>query len=513
MKSFVQKILPAVMIVIITTVFFTGCKKFLNTQRQGAYTADNYPYPGGSGPYDQFLFAAYNDLRSYSVHVDAFVNATSIRSDDADKGSTPADGGSDVAQMENFPVTPANGRCNALWTGYYGLINKCNSAIINIDTLKSIVASDEVKAQSKAEMRFLRGYAYFMMVRFFANVPIIDTIYSNVVTQPVVPQSTAAEVYQFIEEDLNYAVQNLPVSWDAKFAGRLTKGTANGMLAKVYLTQKKWAQAAAAAQLVINSGQYDLSVDYAKIFSEEGENSKESLFEVQATASPSITTANGIQYASIQGVRGTGIWNNGWGWNVPSDVLEAAYEAGDPRKARTILYSSTNTTQNTSMYGEAMPIYPSQVPNPRYNHKVLGNPQLRNTISRGCWWMNVRILRYADVVLMYAEAQNELGNTAEALPALNSVRARARRGAAAGVLPDVTTTDQVALRNAIRQERRIELAMEHERFFDIVRWGIAQQAMHAAGKTNFLDSRDVLLPIPQTQIDLSKGVLRQNPGY
>ena len=526
MKSFVQKILPVAMIVIIATVFFTGCKKFLNTQRQGAYTADNYPYPGGSGPYDQFLFAAYNDLRSYSVHVDGFVNATSIRSDDANKGSTPADGGSDVAQMENFPVTPSNGRCNALWTGYYGLINKCNSAIINIDTLKNIVASDEIKVQSKAEMRFLRGYAYFMMVRLFANVPIIDTIYSNVVTQPIVPQSTAAEVYQFIEEELNYAAQNLPVSWEAKFVGRLTKGAANGMLAKVYLTQKKWAQAAAAAELVMNSGKYDLLVDYSKIFSEEGENTKESVFEVQATASPSIPTANGIQYASLQGVRGEGIWNNGWGWNEPSNVLEAAYEQGDPRKARTILYSSTmkidslngkpvdtTYTYNTSIYGEVMPFYPSKVPNLKYNQKVLGNPQLRNSITRGCYWMNVRILRYADVVLMYAEAQNELGNTAEALPALNSVRASARRGAAAGILPDVTTTDQVALRNAIRQERRIELAMEHDRFFDIVRWGIAQQAMHAAGKTNFLDSRDVLLPIPQTQIDLSKGVLRQNPGY
>ena len=498
---------------IMATLIFTGCKKFLDVQRQGAYTADDYPYPGGSGPYDQFLFGAYNDLRSYSVHVDGFVNATSIRSDDADKGSTPADGGADVAEMENFPVSASNGRCNALWTGFYGLINKCNSAIINIDTLQNITASDEIKLQSKAEMRFLRAYSYFMLVRLFANVPIIDTIYGNVTSQPIVPQSSAQQVYAFIEEDLNFAAQYLPPSWDAKFIGRLTKGAANGMLAKVYLTQQKWAQAAAAAQLVMNSGQYDLSTDYAKIFGEEGENSKESVFEVQATATTSIPTANGIQYNNLQGVRGTGVWNNGWGWNVPSTILEAAYEPGDPRKARTILYSSTATQTNTSMYGEVMPLYPSQVPNPMYNHKVLGSPQLRNTINRGSWWLNVRILRYADVVLMYAEAANETGNSAAALTALNSVRARARRGTAAGVLPDVTSTDQVELRNAIRHERRIELAMEHDRFFDIVRWGIAQQTMHAAGKTNFLDSRDVILPIPQAQIDLSKKVLNQNPGY
>ncbi len=491
----------------------SGCQKFLDTQRQGAYTAENYPYPGGSGPYDQFVFGAYNDLRSYSVHVDAFVVATSIRSDDADKGSTPADGGSSVAEMENFPVTSSNSRCNSLWTGYYGLINKCNSAIINIDTLQSIAASEEIKVQSKAEARFLRGYAYFMLVRLFGNVPKIDTIYANVTEQPIVQQSTAADIYAFIEEDLRFAAQYLPDSWDAKFVGRATRGAANGTLAKVCLTQKKWAQAAAAAEAVMNSGQYNLSVDYAKIFSEEGENSRESVFEVQATATSSIPTSNGIQYASLQGVRGTGSWDLGWGWNVPSELLNAAYETGDPRKGRTILYASTTSLQNTTLYGEVMPVYPSQVPNPRYNHKVLSNPQLRNTISRGSWWMNVRILRYADVVLMYAEAQNELGQSAPALTALNSVRARARRGAAAGVLPDVNTVDQSALRNAIRHERRIELAMEHERFFDIVRWGVAQEVMHAAGKTNFLNSRDVLLPIPQAQIDLSRGVLVQNPGY
>lgn len=511
--KYIHKTIPVSILACFLLVSFTGCKKFLDTQRQGAYTADNYPYPGGSGPYDQFVFGAYNDLRSYSVHVDAFVNATSIRSDDADKGSTPADGGASVAEMENFPVTPSNARTNTLWTGFYGLINKCNSAIINIDTLTSITASEGIKLQSKAEARFLRGYAYFMLVRLFENIPIIDTIYANVTSQPVVPQSTAQQVYAFIEEDLSYAVQYLPLSWDAKFIGRATKGAAQGMLAKVYLYQRKWGQAATAANAVMNSGQYNLSVSYNDIFGEAGENSKESVFEVQATATSSIPTANGIQYASIQGVRGTGSWDLGWGWNVPSAVLEAAYEPGDPRKARTILYSSTSTKQNTTIYGEVMPLYPSQVPNPMYNHKVLSSPQLRNTIARSSYWMNVRILRYADVVLMYAEAANEMGNTTAALEALNSVRARARRGAAAGVLPDITTTDQNELRNAIRHERRIELAMEHERFFDIVRWGIAQTMMHAAGKANFLDSRDVRLPIPQQQIDLSKGVLIQNSGY
>jgi SusD family. len=157
------------------------------------------------------------------------------------------------------------------------------------------------------------------------------------------------------------------------------------------------------------------------------------------------------------------------------------------------------------------------LPNPRYNNKVYTNPALRASIGhRFGYWMNLRVLRYADVLLMFAEAANEVGGTDNiiaALAALNSVRARARVGAPAGTLPDITTTDQDELREAIRHERRIELAMEHDRFFDLVRWGIAQDVLNAVGKTNFSNARDVLLPIPQTQIDLSAGVLTQNPGY
>ena len=489
----------------------TGCKRFLDTERQGGYDAENYPYPGGSGPYDQFIFGAYNELRSFNVHSQSFIAATSIRSDDADKGSTPADGGANAIDMDNFPVSPSNGYCNTLWLGYYSLINKCNSTIKEVNSNPNIVAPDNIKQQTIGEARFLRGYGYFMLVRLFGRVPLIDTLFEDPAQQNNIPQSGPAEIYAFIENDLMFAAANLPQSWDAKFVGRATSGAANGLLAKVYLTQQKWALAKAAANQVIMSGEYDLSTPYDKIFREEGENSKESIFEVQATASAAIPTANGVQYAPIQGVRGSGAWDLGWGWNTPSTYLEAAYEANDPRKDRTILYTSPGST---TIYGEPLP---AGLPNPRYNNKVYSNPAIRAAVlNRFGWWMNVRLLRYADVVLMYAEASNELGGTDnidDALEALNSVRARARMGAPAGTLPDITTTDQGELRDAIRQERRVELGMEHDRFFDIVRWGIAQDALHAAGKTNFNGTRDVLLPIPQTQIDLSAGVLTQNFGY
>lgn len=494
-------------------LFNSGCQKFLDTQRQGGYDADNYPYPGGSGPYDQFIFGAYNDLRSFNVHSQSFIVATSIRSDDADKGSTPADGGANAISMDNFPVLPSNGFCNALWLGYYGLINKSNQTIKEVNTNTLIVATDAIKQQTIGEARFLRGYSYFMLVRLFGSVPLIDSLFTNPAGQNNVAQSTVAQIYAFIEGDLAFAEQALPKAWDPRFAGRATSGAASGLLAKVYLTQRKWPQAMAAAQAVMNSGQYNLLTPYDRIFREDGENSSESVFEVQATATAAIPSANGVQYAQIQGVRGSGAWDLGWGWNTPSVQLEAAYETADPRRNRTIMYTSTAGTNFSTIYGEVLPV---GLPNPRYNHKVYSNPSIRSSIgNRFGYWMNVRILRYADVVLMYAEAANEVGGAANiiaARTALNSVRARARAGSGS-VLPDITTDVQALLRDAIRRERRVELAMEHDRFFDIVRWGIAQDVLTAAGKTAFTNTRDVLLPIPQPQIDLSAGVLKQNSGY
>ncbi len=515
MKSVNKPInLTILLLVLISTV--TGCKKFLDTDAQGSYNEIDYPYPGGSGAYDQYIFAAYNDLRSFNVHSQSFITAASIRSDDADKGSTPADGGANAIDMDNFPVQPSNGFCNTLWTGYYTMINKCNVTILQVVNNTAITATDQVKMQTIAEAKFIRAYSYFNLVRFFGRVPLVDTGSS---TTGNIPQSSPAQIYAFIEADLTAAAANLPPSWDARFVGRATSGAANAMLAKVYLTQQKWGAAMGAAQTVMTSGVYGFAVpptgssitSFDFEFREEGENSKESVFEVQATASQAIPSNNGVQYAQIQGVRGAGNWDLGWGWNSPSTYLEAAFEPNDPRKNRTILYTSAGST---TIYGEALP---AGLPNPRYNNKVYTNPSMRASIgNRFGYWMNVRIIRYADVVLMFAEAANEVGgatNITAARNALNTVRARARAGAPGGTLPDITTTDQGALRDAIRQERRVELAMEHDRFFDIVRWGIAQTAMNAAGKPNFSGARDVLLPIPQTQIDLSAGVLTQNPGY
>jgi hypothetical protein len=492
-------------VLMLSIILSTGCKKdFLDRQPLGQYTTDNFPYPQGAGPYDQNIYAAYASLRTYQTTVFGFVGAVSIRSDDADKGSTDADAPEQI-QMDNFPVMATSSLTNDLWTGYYATISDCN-VILNQVAKDSTNTPESTKVLAQAEARFLRGYSYFMLVRLFGNVPIIDTVLANIGASNI-PQSLPAEVYGFIEQDLQFAATNLPLRWDAKYIGRATSGAANGLLAKAYLYEKKWQMAMNTAAIVISSGVYDLNTPYDKIFTEDGENSSGSIFEIQAYADANHKSDSyGCQYANVQGVRGSGNFDLGWGFNVPSTQLVNAYETGDPREASTILVTPSLAP---TKYGE---VFPAE-PNPRYNMKVYSNPTIRNTVgNRFGYWMNVRILRYSDVLLMYAEAANELGQTDEALEKLEWVRARARNGDNS-ILPPVTTTDQSALRDAIRHERRIELAMESERFFDIVRWGISDSVMSAAGKADFNSSRDALLPIPQAQIDLSKGVLHQNPGY
>lgn len=489
---------------LLATVFLPGCKKgFLDRLPLGQYTSDDYPYPSGGGPYDQYIYAAYASTRTWEASVFGFVGSTSIRSDDADKGSTPDDAPAQV-EMDNFPVTPTNGLTNDLWIGYYAIINKCNVVLDQVARDSSNTPM-ETRLSAQGEARFLRGYSYFMLVRLFGNVPLVDKLTD--VSGSNIPQSDPGAIYAFLEQDLQFAAANLPAQWPSKFIGRATSGSANGILAKVYLTEKKWGAAMTAASAVINSGMYNLNTPYNKIFTEEGENTSESVFEIQAYADANHKEDSyGCQYANVQGVRGADFANLGWGFNVPSTALVNAYETGDPRADATILYCPSPVPTN---YGE---VFPAE-PNPRYNKKVYTNPAVRNTVGdQFGWWTNVRILRYADVLLMYAEAANETGNSAEALAKLEMVRTRARAGNSS-ILPEVTTTNQDDLRTAIQHERRVELAMEHDRFFDLVRWGIAANALHAAGKPNYLDSRDKWLPIPQTQIDLSKGVLHQNPGY
>ena len=241
-------------------------------------------------------------------------------------------------------------------------------------------------------------------------------------------------------------------------------------------------------------------------------------FELQCTATESQPGSNdiGSQFASVQGVRGAGEWNLGWGQHTATQELADAFEEGDPRKDETLLYFIRNGKDDPESipankpYGEK-PVSNADVIAKYFNKKVYTDPAMRLKFTKGGYWVNIRLIRYADVVLMASEAACELGDLSSARNYLEMVRARAR-GNNIGILPEVTTNNQNELREAIRHERRVELGMEFDRFYDLVRWGIAKEVLHAAGKTGYQD-RHALLPIPQDEIDKSNGVLVQNPNY
>jgi len=496
MKTIKGFLFPAI---IITSLSFSACSDFLDLKPLGRYTEDDIP----AGSFESQIFGVYAKMRAFEVSAMPYIAIHNFRSDDADKGSSTTDGVAQETFYDNFEYTKDEWLLNGYWSGHYALIIAANAVI---DDINEAQAEDEATLINRAEARFMRAYAYFNLVRAFGQVPKIDFKVDDA-AQANVPKSTEEEIFSLIDSDLADAVAHLPLTWEERYRGRLTKGAALSLQTKSLMWRKRWSDAYNSAQQVINSGVYSLSPSFEGIFRETGENNEESIFEIQAYYSLT-QTGLGIQYAQVQGVRGAGSWDLGWGWNTPTQSLADAFEEGDPRKDATLLYSGRVNTP----YNENVPAATVSIPRPYWNKKVYTNPAVRqSTGSRFGQWMNMRVIRYADVLLLAAEAANEMGNTSEALQYLEMVRARARGGNSA-ILPAVTTTDQVQLRKAIQHERRVELAMENERFFDLVRWGIVREVMHAAGKTGYQDKHRYL-PIPQPEIDKSGGVLVQNPDY
>lgn len=489
MKSLIYK---NRLVLILTILLTTACSEdFLEKKPLGQLSSDTFFTTGEHAVLS--TNTVYNMLRSWEVHVFSYIGMTDIVSDDADKGSTPNDANF-LTEIDNFTFDPGNIAFGGVWSGYYRGIYRAN---LNIGRIPDIDMNQALKERLIGENKFLRAYFYFKLVRWFGDVPLI--------TAPLTPdeykqaRTPKAEVYALIQQDLLDAIASLPNSYPPDDVGRITKGAAQGLLAKVYLTLGDFANAEQYAMAVINSGNYALYPNYAELFQPQGENSSESLFEVQAAAFE--IGGGGTQYNEVQGVRG--VPNLGWGFNRPSDDLVRAYESGDPRRDATIFYPGEVLPDGSDIIRDN-----PNIENERFNQKAWV-PEHPGGNGNGPG--NIRILRYADVLLIAAEALNENGKTQEALTYLNRVRARAR-GNNPNVLPDVTTTDQAALRQRIWRERRVELAMEQQRWFDLQRQGRVGEVMRNVGK-NFVDGKHELFPVPQTEIDLSGGLMIQNPNY
>lgn len=440
----------------------------------------------------------YAHLRSWGFSW-AYMAMSSIVSDDADKGSTPADGGVDMQSMENFSFNASNSLVLDTYNTSFSGVVTANEALV----LLSAMEDSPKKTQLIGEAQFFRALYYFRLVRCYGGISKLTTVLSEDAAVPA--RASKEEIYQFIETDLREASQRLPTKLHYQSTGgvgRATSEAAQGLLAKVYLYQQKWGDVITLTNVILSIGQYDLSTPIDEIFTEAEENGKESLFEMQAEFTDILDA--GSQYGGIQGIRGTP--NYGWGFNVPSQKLVDVFESGDPRKLTTVIISGTVMPDGLDLgagYAQANPYYNMKT----YQWLDERTAKGRNDIQGS--WINDRLLRTADIVLMHAEAANELGNTDDALKKLEMVRERARNGNSA-ILPEVTTRDKDELRAAIQHERRIELAMEHERYFDLIRWGLAEKVLSPLG---WKAGKHEYYPIPQVQIDMSNGTLTQNPGY
>ena len=497
-----KRISSAILLLALPVLFMaSGCEKFLDRKPLTA-TLDDINQGGIEGQ----VFGLYSAIKDYDIgNVFGGIpwqGVHNFRSDDSEKGSDAADGAEWVAPFDNYAYVKDLWATNFYWEAHYRLIHLTNTAIQTADSLK---LSDIDSKVNIAEARFFRAFAYFDMVRTFGDVPKIDfRLYDP--AQANIAKSPASAIWALIDTDLQYATANLPTVWGSKYPGRLTSGAAKALLAKAYIFRGNWAQALSLSQQVIASGTYSLFPSYHGIFKDAGENCSESILEWQNYMGPNRTDDKGSWYATCQGVRASNSsgWNLGWGWNTPTDAFVNSFEANDPRKGSSVLFSGQSDDPSTGGYGSVLPAYPTVVPRKYWNKKVYADPAVRASTGwlDGAYWINQRVIRYSDVVLMAAECLNETGSGVQAATLMNQVRSRVG-------LPAVAFVSQAQLRTAIKAERRSELGLEGERFFDLVRWSDAVSVLGPLGYVN----RCRFYPIPQPEIDKSGGKLVQNPEW
>lgn len=472
-----------------------------------------------------------------------------IVSDDALKGGQDINDGADLRELENFKANSDNeillGYYRAQWQG----IQRANLAIDEIPTTRIETEGDEAEKQAKyrdrylGEAYFLRGFYYFRLARMFGGMPLIDYVIKSS-NQWAQTRSTMDETLNFAIEDFKRA-ENLLWKKD-KYSneelGRATKGAAQAMLLKANLyradylrnagneteAQKYFAEAAKWGKEVIQSRQYSLWPNYLDNFRLANENGRESVFEIQYTEEATSDYGGegytrGTMTTILQRSRSSAFGEAGWGYDRPTQNLYNEYEAGDARRDETILVPTDEQIETPAQEiycGDRMLNRKYAMYNDGTNGGIYKLAHATRSPKN-----NIQI-RYADVLLMYAEACCESGDLPSAKTALKEVRDRAglSQFPYTAVIQGQTVTfndNQEDLRKAIRHERRVELAMEGHRWFDLTRWGIAKETMdtYMAGETEeakelygtFQKGKHELFPIPSKEIDLSG--IEQNPNW
>lgn len=485
-----------IFLILLLILFVSACSNdFLDKKK--APTTDNF-FVSENDAF-QSLVAAYSDLKDYR-YIWTIWAFGDVLSDDATYSGSDNDVTS-YAAMESYNYPTDNGRILNRWQILYRGINKANQTIDGISKMDESLFKKTTRNRLLGEALFLRAYYYHELVRAFGDVVLLTS--TPTIADKNKQRSLVTEVYAQIEADLKTAAGYLPsVSQlnKAAEAGRITRGAANAMLARVYLYQKKYTECKTACLEVFKDG-YTLEDDYGFVFTLAGEHCKESILEIDLYNSPTqsgATMNNGNFHVLMMMPYGA---TYGYGINQPRKSLADAFDAaGDVvRKEATLLTDADiKAWESAADYAKL-----ERNRTGYYNQKYYLKPSERSKEIRNNP-VNVRLIRLSEIYLIYAEAsvKGSPVDNVNAQEYLNKVRLRVKLSAN-------TTDTGDALFDAILKERRLELAMEGHRFFDMVRTGRAAQAFKDKG--NFREGISNLFPIPQAEIDLSNGTLKQNP--
>jgi hypothetical protein len=464
----------------------TACTKL--TENPTSYITTNQFYKTQSDA-TAGVTAVYSELTSDGSEQPLYGREINFLADMTtdDLAAGPSAINPNVRALSSITYTATDDRLQVIWRQLYTGISRANAAI---DAIPTIQFDTTLRARLVRESKFLRGLFYFNLVRFYGDVPLVlhnPADASNLNTLKV-NRSPADAVYTQIIADLTDA-QNLPSSYTGADIGRATGGAAKSLLVKVYLTRQDWANTISKAQEVINGNYgYALFPNYADVFNPATKNGKEHIFSAQISSNGGLGNSSSLMAANFAGFVG----------NVPADIpadssVYKQFSSTDTRRAVTFYTTLTNPSTGQPFN---FPTF--------YFGKYIDRSQL---LTPGQSNINFPVLRYADVLLMYAEALNEVqGPVADAYSAINQVRLRANT-------PALTTgLSQDAFRDSLYAERRREFVQEAQRWFDLVRTKqLVQAVSKVASKTN-VSQKNYLFAIPQSEISLNPG-LTQNPGY
>jgi hypothetical protein len=492
MMTMKTKILSASIIAVMAIT--VGCNEFLDTDPLFTQDAENYFQ--NESDYEQALIGAYDLLQA--SFLDVWIGE--IASDNSIAGGESVNDTKGLHEIDDMTHGGVNIELRSVFRWYYTGVTRANYIMENKDNIDF-----DGKDLIIAEARFLRAYYYFQLVKYFGDVPLIIDERLGVDEVQGLERTPASEVYAQIEEDLNAASE--VIDWTAPVKGRVTKGAVLSLLGKVYLYQEKFSQSATTLDQVISGDEYSLLPDYDQLFTAASEGNSESVFEIEYSGLEGgsydcLICLEGNAAPGFQGIRQYNgpVYGDGNSYNLPTQELYDAFSAGDIRRDASVLdldafiAAQPNASEITyAIGGGGHTGY--------YNNKYIkrqgeiGLPD--NDLTSP---VNYRAIRYADVLLMAAEAHNRSGNDAQALSYVNLVRARAN-------VPDLLSSG-TQLTEEIWNERRLELSGEGHRFFDLVRTGQAADFID-----NFTPNKNELFPLPQVEIDLAGGNWSQNPGY